>query len=124
MTSPDSPAFLAAAAGRSSRKRPIASVFSSRHFGSSTIRVLVVDVCIPSRPSLALGLHCCRSATRQEPLNQSFQSRFALRQARFLIPDDLDSTRCQQSRTEDLEHLQAATKSPNKLLGDRIARAV
>jgi hypothetical protein len=40
------------------------------------------------------------------------------------IPDDLDSTRCQQSRSEDLEHLQAATKSPDRLPGDRIARAV
>src|ERR1700677_3772703 len=42
----------------------------------------------------------------------------------LLIPDDLDSTRCQQSRSEDLEHLQGATKSPNRLLGDRIAKAV
>src|SRR5438876_1004942 len=41
----------------------------------------------------------------------------------LLIPDDLDSTHCPQSRSEDLEHLQAATKSPSRLLGDRIARA-
>jgi hypothetical protein len=37
---------------------------------------------------------------------------------------DLDSRRCQQSRSEDLEHPQAATKTPNRLLDDRIARAV
>src|SRR3984893_13919880 len=42
----------------------------------------------------------------------------------LLIPGDLDSTRCQQSRSEDLEHLQVATKSLNRLPGDRIARAV
>src|SRR5580658_4518825 len=41
----------------------------------------------------------------------------------LLIPDDLDSKRCQQSRSEDLEHRRAATKSPNRSLGDRIATA-
>src|SRR5580693_5770687 len=40
----------------------------------------------------------------------------------LLIPDNLDSKRCQQSRSEDLEHRRAATKSPNRSLADRIAR--
>jgi hypothetical protein len=42
----------------------------------------------------------------------------------LLIPDDLDSRRCQQPRSEDFEHLQVAAESSNRLLGERVARAV
>src|ERR1700761_6658194 len=59
----------------------------------------------------------------KKPLNQVVRESLCLSPGSLLIPDDLDSTRCQQSRFEDLEYLQGATKSSNRLLGDRIRRA-
>src|ERR1700733_1691119 len=81
--------------------------------------------CKPSSdPRIRVLARCCSSVTSLETTQPIVPESLCPSPGSLLIPDDLDSTRCQQSRSEDLEHLPAATKSPNRLLGDRIVRAV